>query len=150
MVDMNKMDQYGEARISASLDADERCRALEHGLNQLSLSELQRLQASLNVPGSVALDEYNYDPDRNLWCPLAVGLGVPAIAAREYTSRSISRRFAKDMIRSIGRTYHGSFTLNPIKGIPGSFFRKDRHTDLKNLVDFVISKQSLPTDAYYL
>jgi hypothetical protein len=135
---MNQISQDGGARICSALKTDERCRALEYGLNQLSLSELQRLQASLRVPGRIALDEYNYDPSRNLWCPLAVGLGVPAIAAQECAHGQMSNRFAKDMIRRIGRAYHGSFTLNPIKGIPGAFFRENRHVDLKNLVDFVI------------
>lgn len=129
------------AQIALALQSDKRCQALHFGLLQLSKQQLCKVQAALREPEGMVLDTFNYDAERKLWCPLAVGLGVPEIAAHEFPERTVSNRYAKGMIKSIGRSLHGSFNLNPVSGVSGSFFRSHRASDLRELVDFMLAER---------
>jgi hypothetical protein len=130
------------AIVSSSIDdlieADARCSALARGLAQLSHSELAHLRDVLAThPETVAVDTYNYDAESGAWCPLAVALGVPAYA-RETGAQLPDNTAAKRLILKVGREKHGRFSLNPIKGIAGDFFRDARHSDLLQLVDHLL------------
>lgn len=128
--------------VSSDIDdlirTDARCSALARGLAQLSHSELAHLREVLATrPESVVVDKYNYDVSSGAWCPLAVALGVPAYA-RETGTPVPDNTAAKRLILRVGREKHGSFSLNPIKGIAGDFFRDTRHSDLLQLVDYLL------------
>jgi hypothetical protein len=128
--------------VSSNIDdlirTDARCSALACGLAQLSHSELAHLRDVLATrPESVAVDTYNYDVSSGAWCPLAVALGVPAYARETGTSVS-DNIAAKRLILKVGREKHGRFSLNPIKGIAGDFFRDARHSDLLQLVKYLL------------
>ena len=127
---------------SSSIDdlirTDARCSALAHGLAQLSHSELTHLRGVLETrPETVAVDTYNFDVDSGAWCPLAIALGVPAYA-REARIQVPDNAAAKRLILEVGREKHGSFSLNPIKGTAGKFFRDARHSDLLHLVNYLL------------
>jgi hypothetical protein len=85
----------------------------------------------------MVLDGFNFDADRRLWCPLAIGLGVPELCEDE--AHLLSNRAAKEVILSVGRSAHGDFSLNPLSGVAGSFFTDHRLRDLRDLVEFMIA-----------
>lgn len=118
---------------------DDRWRALAYGLGQLSRLELLRLRRALQTPGEVVLDGFNYDPVRRLWCPLAVALDVPRIAAEHRPRRTLSNGSAKSLIVDVGREKHGGFSLNPLHGVSGEYFRNHRHRDLVQVVDWMLT-----------
>lgn len=121
--------------------SDPRCKALSAGLCQLSLGELRALEAELKTGGRVLLDGGNYDAGTDLWCPLAVGLNVQATAEARWPSGVPSEDAARALIIEIGRERHSEFGLNPIRGIPGDFYRSNRLQDLRRLTAYVISQQ---------
>jgi hypothetical protein len=128
--------------VSSNIDdlirTDARCSALARGLAQLSHAELAHLRDVLVThPESVVVDTYNYDVESDAWCPLAVALGVPAYA-RETRTPVPDNTTAKRLILEVGREKHGRFSLNPIKGIAGDFFRDARHSDLLQLVLYLL------------
>lgn len=131
----------GQATIEEPYPAsDDRWRALLYGVGQLSRPELLRLRRTLDTAGEVVLDSFNYDPARRRWCPLAVALGVPDIAAEHWPHHQLSNRSAKDLIIAIGRERHGgAFSLNPLQGIEGRCFRTSRRSDLVAAVDTVLA-----------
>jgi hypothetical protein len=123
--------------IVSQLAIDKRCKALACGLLQLSRQELDRLyDVLLATPDQIVVDTVNYDVDTDGWCPLAVGLGVPEIARRRGGINSNAD--AKKLILDIGCMKHGEFSLNPISGIAGDFFRDDRYADLTVLVTYLL------------
>jgi hypothetical protein len=128
--------------VSSNIDdlirTDARCSALARGLAQLSHSELAHLRHVLVTrPESVLVDTYNYDVASGAWCPLAVALGVPAYV-RETRTPVPDNTAAKRLILEVGREKHWTFSLNPIKGIAGDFFRDARHSDLLQLVNYLL------------
>jgi hypothetical protein len=131
---------FGQRNVTATYPAsDDRWRALMYGLGQLSRIELLRLRRALQTPGGMVLDGFNYDPVRRLWCPLAVALDVPRIVAKHWPRDVPSNRSAKNLIIEIGREHHGEFSLNPLHGVKGQYFRTDRHADLIKVVDHVLT-----------
>jgi hypothetical protein len=76
----------------------------------------------------MALDTYNYDPARQLWCPLAIGLGVPELVGNR--ARTLSNEDAKVIIQEVGESLHPEFSLNPMSGTRGSFFTRNRRADM--------------------
>jgi hypothetical protein len=118
---------------------DDRWRALVHGLGQLSRFELLRLRRALRTPRGVILDGFNYEPIQRLWCPLAIALDVPKIAAEEWSGRTLTNRSAKSLIIDVGREKHGGFSLNPMHGVRGEYFRHHRYRDLVRTVDWMLA-----------
>jgi len=114
---------------------DARWRALHFGLSQLSAEQLARLATWLEEGKPLALDTFNYDSLRNLWCPLAIGLDVPAKVGR--LASTISNDEAKVIIRRAGESYRRGFTLNPMSGVAGNFFRDNRLVDLSTMCHFI-------------
>jgi len=114
---------------------DARWQALHFGLSQLSKEQLARLAMWLELKKPLALDAFNYDPRHNLWCPLAIGLDVPATVGR--LAVTVSNDEAKVIIRQAGESRHRGFTLNPLSGIAGRFFRGNRLVDLSRMCHFI-------------
>jgi hypothetical protein len=132
--------------IATLLGTDARCRALAWGLRQLSVEELWRVCITLDDnPASVVTDSCNFDPDTGAWCPLAIGLGVPDIAAAGGGVNSDAE--GKRLILEVGRLRHGEFSLNPMSGVPGSFFRGDRRADLKALTHQILDESREQTES---
>jgi hypothetical protein len=107
---------------------DARWQTLRFGLAQLSPSELGRVGDWLRLGMPMALDTYNYDPTRQLWCPLAIGLGVPEFVGNR--ARALSNEDAKVIIQEVGESLHPEFSLNPMSGTRGSFFTRNRRADM--------------------
>jgi hypothetical protein len=123
-------------RIDRALRNDDRCRALAAGLKQLNSEELDRLGRHFDDFGGLVLDEVHYDAKSGLWCPLAIGLRVPARIAAEGTE-IVGERRARDIISSVGKERDSAFTLNPIHGIRGHFYTERRYSDLRALVYYL-------------
>lgn len=137
---MNFRENRGVEALEALLNTDDRCRALHFGLSQLSPAELQKVQLAAQSADGMVLDGFNFDPDRRLWCPLAVGLGVPELC--EHEGQGLSNRAAKEVILSVGRSVHGDFSLNPLSGVSGSFFTDHRLRDVRELIEFMIEVET--------
>jgi hypothetical protein len=118
-----------ETHITDVVRTDARCIALAAGLRQLSQEELERLhEALVSDPESVVVDSCNFDVEAGAWCPLAVGLNVPELAAER--DDLVTDADGKRFILEVGRARHGDFSLNPVSGIAGDFYTADRHADL--------------------
>ena len=85
-------------------------------------------------------DTFNYDPARELWCPLAVGLDVPRLAKLDKTQKR-DNAWGKTLITEIGRTTNPGFTLNPVSGIPGAFFRDHRERDIVATCEHILQER---------
>lgn len=116
---------------------DARWQALRFGLSQLSVSQLRRLLDWLLSGKPIALDTFNYDPERQLWCPLAIGLQVPEIVAGVGAPSTNER--AKALIREVGQSNCSGFSLNPFSGVPGAFFRSHRSADITAMCRFLLA-----------
>jgi hypothetical protein len=117
---------------------DLRWQALLHGLSQLSSFQIGHILNWIDSGRSMAIDEFNYDSDRQLWCPLAVGLGVPNLIVEERLATSLNNERAKSIIREVGAGAVPGFTLNPLRGIPGRFFRQHRIRDLRAICNHLL------------
>jgi hypothetical protein len=133
-----KMDA---AAILTNLD-DPRWRALHLGLGQLKDRQLLRIIRHVANGGRMVCDTFNYDPNTDAWCPLAVGLGVPGAAAAALDQERFTNESAKAFIVKIGRHTSPTFTLNPVSGIPGTFFRDDRINDVISLCRYILAERS--------
>jgi hypothetical protein len=128
-----------QLNLDALIENDARCHALTRGLLQLATSELERLEVALaESPDAVVVDSYNFDPATGAWCPLAVGLDVPATA--QARGGILSDAQGKELIVEVGSRKHGRFSLNPMSGISGTFFRDDRHAELHRLVEYLLAR----------
>jgi hypothetical protein len=119
------------------MEHDDRCRALSFGLQQLAPPELARLDQHLVAHRPLVLDEVHYDERTQLWCPLAIGIGVPELLTPRERTRLNSRR-GRDAVRALGRDRDTEFSLNPVRLYAGDFYRHDRYRDLANLVAFLV------------
>jgi hypothetical protein len=105
--------------------------ALSYGLNQLRTDQLIRVLKHLDGGGDMACDSFNYDEGRQLWCPLAIGLDVPRrIEELGIDPAKMTNTLAKSVILDVGRSFRGGFSLNPLSGTPGRFFRSTRQSDV--------------------
>ncbi len=130
---------------SLEVPADDRFKALQEGLSQLTDDDLARLQQHIATDGALVLDEVHFYYDdrtgKGMWCPLAVELDVPRIAAAEAIDLSaLTERCAAQMIRSVGRNAVSGFTLNPISGVSGEFFTGNRRRDIAVVVGSMTTK----------
>lgn len=76
-------------------------------------------------------DSFNYDESRGLWCPLAIGLDMPRlIDSIDLRGKKLTNEQAKAVIREIAEDWIPGFTLNPISGVPGRFYRESRADDI--------------------
>ena len=77
----------------------------------------------------IVLDGCNYDAVRHAWRPLAVALEVDRVLRDEGVEVTTDEE-AKECIVAIGARTNPRFTLNPMRGIVGSFFTSARSSDL--------------------
>ena len=129
----NPFTPHSTAELRAWVDDnsdDPRWRAIRRGLRQLSPSQLRNLAAWLERGKPLAVDTFNFDPDRQLWCPLAIGLQVPDAISKQRLPQPKSNSEGQDVIRVVGQEFFPGFSLNSISGTPGQFFRSERYRDL--------------------
>jgi hypothetical protein len=93
-------------------------------------------------------DKYNYDAESDQWCPLAVGLGVPEIVAASPMRLKFTNESAKVFITAVGRGSCPTFTLNPISGVPGNYFRDNRVDDIVTLCRQIIAERAETTQTH--
>lgn len=126
---------YRQRRISGALAIstvflrDARWRSLLRGLGQLPTVDLLKLWQYTAQGGGLALDSFNFDPDRQLWCPLAVAVGVPEFV-RDHDVSVRSNRQGRFLMLALGSDRIGHFSDNPLHGVAGSAFTKARRRDL--------------------
>jgi hypothetical protein len=133
------MEQAIVPGIKGLLVSDMRCHALQTGLQQLDNADLTRLRDHMDQALPLALDTFNYDRRTGAWCPLAVGLGVD----KHVDSTGLTNDMAKAIIIAVGERKYGSFSLNPISGISGEFFRSNRYADLQGLVRYMLTARGV-------
>lgn len=131
------MEHHNMSQVELLLATDARCKTLRHGLEQLDVDDLRRLQRHMKVRQPLVVDTYNYDRDSGAWCPLAVALGLHEQPA----SDGLDDARAKALIVDKGVQKYGSFSLNAISGVPGEFFTGRRYEDLLELVDYVVAQR---------
>jgi len=130
-----------ERAIAERFHHDARWKALQYGLNQLTLDQLRRIMDHISSGGSMVYDSYNYDEERGLWCPLAVGLDVPRWVENCDDPVTMTNERAKHVIVTIGRKWRKDFSLNPLSGISGQFFTRDRAVDVALLCRVLIGER---------
>jgi len=131
-----------DRQVARRYEADARWAALSHGLNQLRTDQLIRILKHLDAGGEMACDSFNYDEDRQLWCPLAVGLDIPSwIEQSGNDPAEMTDKVAKRIILGIGRRWRMDFSLNPLSGTPGRFFRTTRQSDVAVVCRLLIDQR---------
>jgi hypothetical protein len=121
---------------------DARWMALSYGLNQLRTDQLIRILRHLDDGGDMVCDSFNYDEDRQLWCPLAIGLGIPRLITQSAGDRpKMTDSLAKSVILDVGRRLCKSFSLNPMSGTPGRFFRTTRRSDVAAVCRLLVGER---------
>lgn len=102
---------------------DKRYELFRERLMSLSLDEICRIKDDIDV---VCFDSFNYDPQTQKYCPLAIGMNLHNIIPSptdEIIQEEISKRFVP---------------ANALKGIDGNFYTVNRRDDLLRLCDEVI------------
>ena len=128
--------------INRTIDpTDLRWQAIYFGLNQLNDGQLTRIIFHHHAGKKMCCDTYNYDAERELWCPLAIGLDVPRLAESERPSMR-DNAWGKAFIAEIGETSCRGFTLNPVAGVPGAFFRTNRQADVVETCKLLLLERS--------
>lgn len=127
--------------FESTLRHDDRCKALVHGLSQLAASDLVRLAKHAGAGKDLLLDEMNYDPARGLWCPLAVAVGADLELSAERVS-TLTNQGGKRLIVTLGRREDPEFSLNPMHGVKGRFFRTHRRRDFLQALSWVVSSSA--------
>ena len=125
--------------------SDPRYLALRRGLEQLTRRQLMVLTEHLECGHPMVVDGCNYNPANHTWCPLAVALGVGGILRDEGIVVRTDEE-AKDYIVSIGAKTNPGFTLNPMRGIVGSFFTSSRRGDLMQACRDVLREETFYRD----
>ncbi len=128
--------------LTYSLRDDLRWQALQFGLSQLTDRQLLRIIDHVGNGGQMVCDTYNYDASMDSWCPLAIGLGIPEMLAAMGDKPRFTNDSAKIFITEIGRRICPTFTLNPISGVPGAYFRSDRMNDILGLCHYIMAERS--------
>lgn len=121
-------------------ECDNRFVAMKHGLNQLKTEQIFKILNHVNSNEDTCVDDFNYDEDKKSWCPLAIGLGVPEIVVDRGIT-NLTNEIAKPLIEEVGRSQLGKFSLNPLKGIKGDYFRENRIADLVEMCNLIISER---------
>jgi hypothetical protein len=139
-------DHYGlsDCEVATRYSGDPRWSALRWGLDQLSTHELLRILAHVERGGAMVCDGFNYDEDRQLWCPLAVGLDAPRWAAKFEDPATMTNETAKRLILALGRSIRHDFSLNPMSGIGGHFFRSHREADVSVICRLLVAERTAP------
>lgn len=120
-------------------EKDQRYLALKRGLNQLNNTQLKIILDKKNHR-KILCDNFNYDEELKLWCPLAIGLEVDK-KVEFYTTKPMTNETAKEIILLEGKKYNNDFTLNPLKGIKGNFFSKNRFEDLMTTCEDILTER---------
>lgn len=126
--------------IASERQSDPRYIALKRGLEQLTRDEIQRILDHIDREDEVVVDHRNYDEGRDTWCPLAIGLDVPRLVSK-LEIECLTDTIAKRVILRIGNEKHDDFTLNPLRGIEGQYFREQRREDLKNMCEIILAER---------
>mgnify|MGYP003407543863 CR=1 FL=1 len=101
---------------------DRRKTGLKTGLRQLTLKELARILV-YNKP--MCLDEFNYDEEKQTFCPLAVAKGLPkqdAEQQRRNGQTGLDIRLTNADVVWLLEAIHGLSVFNT-RGIEGTFFQ---------------------------
>ncbi len=106
---------------------DPRYRAIYDGLNQLSSREIRRIL--LTPDDNMVYDGCNYCEETDRYCPLAVALRVPAMLS-VVPRAARTNQLVDDLLGVVGRALHPGFQYNQLHGIPGTFYRDRRATDI--------------------
>ena len=125
--------------------SDPRYLALRRGLEQLTRRQLMVLAEHVECDNPIVVDGCNYNPANHTWCPLAVALGVGGILRDEGIVVRTDEE-AKDHIVRIGARTNPGFTLNPMRGIVGSFFTSSRSGDLMQACRDVLREETFYRD----
>lgn len=123
---MTRLNERDRRRL-ASLAGDSRWARLVTGLDQLPTSGLCLLAAELQS-GTVLFDSGNFDPISGLWCPLAVGLGLPT---RPEAALCRSNADGKAFLEAAGSACIDGFSVNPLSGVKGESYTTERPADLR-------------------
>lgn len=128
--------------------SDGRWAHLLAGIDQLTSEELERLKSALDTPDpEVLLDSANYDPQSGLWCALAVAIDVEGAALAEGLTAT-DNRSGRAALVEFGTSIHGDqFGPNPLSGVKGEAFTKDRLSDLRLAVRGLVMLRDHEPDA---
>ena len=132
--------QHNRNVTQDALTSDLRWQALYRGLNQLTTDQLCRIVSHVANGGGVVCDSFNYDVTSGDWCPLAIGLAVPELVAQMHVA-PVTNEWAKTFITEVGKRTCPGFTLNPISGVPGEYYRHDRVNDIVRLCHYIINQR---------
>jgi hypothetical protein len=121
---------------------DARWQALHFGLNQLTNEQIARIIQHVKQGGGMVCDTFNYDRASDLWCPLAIGLGVPEMVAAMPNQPHFTNDSAKTFIIEVGLRSCPTFTLNPISGIAGHYFHEHRIRDILSLCHHILGERA--------
>jgi len=128
--------------MNTNIKTDLRFLALKRGLNQLTVPQLEKV-VEYNQRREMVYDTFNYDAQRKLWCPLAVGIGLPESFKERCVSGDMTDEEAKRIIVEVGSEINGlRFNINPIKGVAGEFFRSRRPEDLEMVCRKLVCEKS--------
>lgn len=107
---------------------DPRKTGLKNGLRQLTVQEIRCV---IDWPHDMVLDTYNYEDGK--YCPLAVGIGLPATMENPTHEKVFSELTAR------------GYKVYNTKGIVGTFYTNNRKKDLFEAAHEVLSeKQNEP------
>lgn len=100
---------------------DPRKTGLKNGLRQLTSEQIRTV---LSWPFPMVLDTYNYD--NGCYCPLAVGVGIPARMEKPTHQKVF------DELTKMGYSVYNT------RGIKGDFYTCDREKDLRIAAEEVL------------
>ena len=103
---------------------DLRKTALKNGLRQLTIDQLRRVA---NYNGIIACDYGNYVDGR--FCAIAIGLGLDQTMTEPTNDKVRADLIARGL------------KIDNLKGVPGTFYTKDRRADLDRAVAEVIHEK---------
>lgn len=104
---------------------DLRYRAIYHRLCALSVQEIKRIQANIDL---ICFDEFNYDAINHTFCPIAIAMGLDDIT--NPTNETVQQ--------IIGRRFH---PVNILKGVPGTFYTTNRRQDLLSVCEAAVRQK---------
>lgn len=127
--------------MTSKEEFDKRYIGLKRGLNQLNVRQIKRIIDFHESGRQILCDNYNYDKENGLWCPLAIGLNVHKSVS--LINQQLTDEVAKEIIIKEGKKYDPLFSLNPLKGVEGDFFRENRQEDLIVLCKKIIEERTV-------
>jgi hypothetical protein len=105
---------------------DKRYQTIKDRLCKLTKTELQRILDNID---KMCVDTFNYDEVNHTFCPLALAMNLHQTVENP-TDRSIKNEISKRFI-----------PVNIISGIEGNFYRKNRKSDLSQIINEILSNE---------